>query len=99
MKRVLVAILTALLAIGLGATVASAQKKKKAPAKKHAEAAAPVSPKIGESMGDIRWGMDKDELIKRKILEIFIEPCDAANLGLLVLSRGLGIAWNFDRSF
>src|SRR5689334_4438780 len=63
MKRVLVAILTAVFAVGLGATHADAQKKKgKAPAKK--QQAAPNTDKIAESMGDIHWGVSRDDLSK-----------------------------------
>jgi hypothetical protein len=62
MKRVLFAVLTAALAIGLSASGADAQKKKKAPAKK--PQAAPSSQKIAESMGDVHWGASKEELTK-----------------------------------
>jgi hypothetical protein len=69
MKRVLLAMLTALLAVGFTANGAEAQKKKAASAKssggkkKKAEAV-PISPKIAESMGDVKWGVGKDDLIK-----------------------------------
>jgi hypothetical protein len=64
MKRVLVAILTAVFAVGLGAGVthADAPKKKKASAKK--QQAAPNTDKIAESMGDVKWGVSRDDLSK-----------------------------------
>ncbi len=61
MKRVLVTVLTAVLAVGLAATGAEAKKGSK---KKKKAQAVPTSQKIAESMGNIHWGMTKDELMK-----------------------------------
>jgi hypothetical protein len=61
MNRMCVVITTALLAIAFGATSAGADKKKK-PA---SASKAPASAKIAESMGDLRWGMSKDDLEKK----------------------------------
>jgi hypothetical protein len=64
MKRVVLGILVALLAVGLVATGAEAQKKKKAAATKKKAEPVPISAKIGETMGDVHWGASKDDLIK-----------------------------------
>lgn len=67
MKRVLVSMLMALLAVGVGVSGADAQKKKPAAAKNSKgkkQTAVPISEKIAESMGNLKWGMSKDELIK-----------------------------------
>ena len=68
MKRVLVAVLAASLATFAGTAGAHAEAKK-APAKsakkgKGKEKAAPASEKIAESMGDLKWGMSRDEVSK-----------------------------------
>lgn len=71
MKRVLVGVLTSILAVGLLASGAEAEKKKKgAKSKKVAEA--PTSEMIAKSMSDIKWGMDKASLahvVVKKIKE------------------------------
>jgi hypothetical protein len=69
MKRALVAILAAVLAIGAAVSDVEAQKKKggKGAAKgkgKAAAAAAPNSDKIAESMGKLKWGMGRDDVLK-----------------------------------
>ncbi len=63
MKRVLVGMLAAALAMGLAVSEAQADKKKKGGKKK--EAAAPTSEKIAESMSEVKWGMSKDELMNK----------------------------------
>jgi hypothetical protein len=67
MKRVLVGMLAAALAIGLAVSDAEAQKKKKGGKKKEA---VPTSAKIAESLADIKWGMSKDELMNKFIGKI-----------------------------
>lgn len=62
MNRVCVAISTVLLAVAFSATSAAADKKKKKPA---SATQAPASAQIAESMGDLRWGMSKDELERK----------------------------------
>jgi hypothetical protein len=65
MKRVVLGILVASLALGLAATGAEAQKKpKKAASAKKKNEPVPVSAKIGETMGDVHWGASKEDLIK-----------------------------------
>jgi hypothetical protein len=59
MNRVCVVITAAFFAVAFSATSAVADKKKK-PASQ-----APASAKIAESMGDLRWGMSKDELERK----------------------------------
>ncbi len=61
MKRVLVGIVVSILAVGFTATGAEAEKKKKGKKKD----AAPASAQIAESMGDIKWGMTKDEVMEK----------------------------------
>jgi hypothetical protein len=61
MKRVSVGILVALLATGL--STASAEGPKKKGGKKHAEAV-PNSEKIAEALGDVKWGISRDEMVK-----------------------------------
>src|SRR5262245_11991595 len=69
MKRVLVAVLAASLAGFAGASGVHAEKAK-APAKqakgkgKGKDKGPPASEKIAESMGDLKWGMSKDDLTK-----------------------------------
>jgi hypothetical protein len=65
MKRVSVGILVALLMTGLStASTASAEgPKKKGGGKKHAEAV-PNSAKIAEALGQLKWGISRDELVK-----------------------------------
>jgi hypothetical protein len=63
MKRVLVGMLAAALAMGLAVSEAQADKKKKGGKKK--EAAAPTSEKIAESLSEVKWGMSKDELMNK----------------------------------
>lgn len=76
MKRLLHGTLAAVLAIGLAATTAEAEKKsapagavaKKAKTKKGGKKAAnaiPMSDKLAESMADLKWGMSRDELLKK----------------------------------
>jgi hypothetical protein len=65
MKRVLVGMLTAALAIGLAVSGAEAQKKKKGGKKR--EEAVPTSEKIAESMTDLKWGMSKDDVLNKFI--------------------------------
>src|SRR6185436_359765 len=69
MKRVLVGILTALLAIGLAVSSAEADKKKGGAKggkgkKAAAAAAAPKSEKIAPAMGKLKWGMSKEDVLK-----------------------------------
>jgi hypothetical protein len=65
MKRVLFGMLVAVLSTGVAATAAEAQKKKPAAAaKKKKTEPAPQSAKISETMGDVHWGLGKEELIK-----------------------------------
>jgi hypothetical protein len=69
MKRVLVGIVVAMLAVGFSATGAQAEKKqasaeKKKGGKKKADAV-PTSDKIAESLGDLKWGMTKDEVMSK----------------------------------
>jgi hypothetical protein len=61
MNRVCVVITTVLFAIAFTATGAAAQKKKK----RASATQAPASAEIAESMGDLRWGMSKDDLERR----------------------------------
>jgi hypothetical protein len=63
MKRVLVGMLAAALAMGLAVSEAQADKKKKGGKKR--EAAVPTSEKIAESMSEVKWGMSKDELMNK----------------------------------
>jgi hypothetical protein len=78
MKRLLHGTLAAVLVIGLAATAAEAEKKsapagavaKKAKAKKGEKKGAnaiPPSDKIAESMADLKWGMSKEEMLKKFI--------------------------------
>jgi hypothetical protein len=67
MKRVLVGMLAAALAIGLAVSGVEAQKKKEG---KKREEAAPTSAKFAESLADIRWGMSKDDLMNKFIGKI-----------------------------
>ena len=62
MKRLFVGMLTALLALGLVATDVDAQKKKKA--RKKARDKTPTSEVIAKSMGELKWGMAKDDVVK-----------------------------------
>lgn len=66
MNRVWVAVASMALASALSAPSASAQKKAKAPSK----AAAPISAQIAASMGELRWGMSKDELMKKAVRKV-----------------------------
>ncbi|MDD9935727.1 MAG: hypothetical protein OXT09_19095 [Myxococcales bacterium] len=61
MKRLFVGMLTALLALGLVATDVDAQKKKK---RRKARDKTPTSAVIAKSMGDLKWGMSKDDVIQ-----------------------------------
>jgi hypothetical protein len=75
MKRVLVGTLAAMLGFGsvISASTAQAEDKKagaeakpeKKKKKGKKEKGAPASPQIAESMKDIRWGMNRDELLKQ----------------------------------
>ena len=68
MKRFSVGILVLLLATGLSTASAEGAKKKGGAAKgKKAAAAAPNSAQIAESLGDVHWGMSKDELMQKLI--------------------------------
>ena len=62
MKRLLVGIVVSFLALGLTASGAEAEKKKKA---KKTKDAAPASAQIAESLGDLKWGMTKDEVMEK----------------------------------
>ncbi len=64
MKRYFVGFLSAVLACGLVAGSAAADKKKKKGGAKTA-AAAPMSAKIAESMADLKWGISRDDLLKK----------------------------------
>lgn len=67
MKRALVGILAAVVAIGMAVSDVEAQKKKGAKGKgkgKAAAAAAPASDKIAEAMGKLKWGMSRDDVLK-----------------------------------
>jgi hypothetical protein len=61
MKRVLVGIVVSILAVGLTASGAEAEKKKKGKKKD----ASPASAQIAENMGDLKWGMTKDEVMEK----------------------------------
>lgn len=61
MKRVLVGVVGVVVALGLAVSAVEAQKKRRG--KKKGEGAAPTSAQIAESMGDLRWGMTKDEVV------------------------------------
>lgn len=69
MNRCLVGFLSALLVVGALASDASAQRRSKGRGRtKAAEVeAAPVSAELSRSMGDLRWGMSKDDV--QKLLE------------------------------
>lgn len=60
MKRVLVGVLASIVAVGLMASGAEAEKKKGRKSKK--AAGAPTSEMIAKSMTDVKWGMDKAAL-------------------------------------
>ena len=67
MKRVLVGLLAAVVAIGMAVSDVEAQKKKgagKGKGKGKAAAAAPASDKIAEAMGKLKWGMSRDDVLK-----------------------------------
>ena len=65
MKRFSVGILVLLLASGLSTASAEGKKKGGAAKGKKAAAAAPDSAGIAESLGDVHWGMSKDELTQK----------------------------------
>ena len=68
MKRALVAILAAVVAIGMAVSDVEAQKKKAGKGAKGkgkaAASAAPNSDKIAEAMGKLKWGMSRDDVLK-----------------------------------
>jgi hypothetical protein len=64
MKGVWVTVIGVALFGVLGAPAAHAEKKKKSAAQ-----AAPTSAQIAASMGELRWGMSQDELLKKFILK------------------------------
>lgn len=68
MKRVLVRALTALLAVLLVASAADAEKRKKGRHKKAGKT--PTSQEIAKSMGDLRWGMSRQDLQKKFINDV-----------------------------
>jgi hypothetical protein len=59
MKRLLVGILTVLVAVGLSVSSAEAKGNKKRRGK------SPKSAQIQNSMGELKWGMSKDDLLKK----------------------------------
>jgi len=63
MNRVCVVITAAFFAVAFSATSAAADNKKKT--KPASASQAPTSAKIAESMGDLRWGMSKDDLERK----------------------------------
>jgi len=69
MNRCLVGFLSALLAVGAFASDAAAQRRSKGRGRTKAAQAesAPVSAELSRSMGELRWGMSKDEV--QKLLE------------------------------
>jgi hypothetical protein len=64
MKRALIGLLSSLAVIALVASSVQAAPKQK---KKGGAAATPVSAEISKAMGDLSWGMTKDELQKKLI--------------------------------
>lgn len=68
MKRVLVGTFAALLAVLLVASVADAQKRKKGKRKKTDKV--PTSEVISQTMGDLKWGMSKDDVMKKFVKEV-----------------------------
>ncbi|MGD8860010.1 MAG: hypothetical protein PVI30_08350 [Myxococcales bacterium] len=61
MTRLFMGMLTVVLALGLVVSEADAQKKRRRRGKK---GRAPTSAAIDKSMGELKWGMSKDEVIK-----------------------------------
>ena len=65
MNRVWVAVTSLALVCALNIPSTSAQKKSKAPPK-----AAPTSAQIAASMGELRWGMSKEDLLKKAVRKV-----------------------------
>jgi hypothetical protein len=69
MKRMAIGALVCTLALSAAGNVAEAAPKKKAH-KAAQQGPAPSSAEIGKSMGDLKWGTDREELIKKFTDEI-----------------------------
>jgi hypothetical protein len=65
MKRMAIGALLCTFALSTAVDVAQAAPKKKASKAAHHDKAAPNSAEISKSMGDLKWGMDREELIKK----------------------------------
>lgn len=65
MKRMAIGALLCTFALSTAVDVAQAAPKKKASKAAQHDKAAPNSAEISKSMGDLKWGMDREELIKK----------------------------------
>jgi hypothetical protein len=69
MKRMVIGALTCAIALSASVDAAYAAPKKK-PAKTAIHREAPQSAEIGKAMGDLKWGMERDDILKKFAEEI-----------------------------